>query len=125
MADAAARPRCCERLDADAASRSRSTTSAPATRRSAYLRKLPVRELKIDKSFVIGMGGDGNGEEDKVIVRSTSDLGHNLGLRWWPRESRTRRPATCWSSFGCDAGAGLLHGAADGGPDLAAWLREH
>ncbi len=34
--------------------------------------------LKIDRSFVMGMGKD---ENDAIIVRSTIDLGHNLGLR--------------------------------------------
>ena len=43
----------------------------------AYLKKLPVDELKIDKSFVIGMETD---EDDAKIVRSTIDLAHNLGL---------------------------------------------
>ena len=43
----------------------------------AYLRRLPVQELKIDKSFVMGMQA---GEGDAQIVRSTIDLAHNLGL---------------------------------------------
>ena len=43
----------------------------------AYLRRLPVDELKIDKSFVLGMEV---GEDDAMIVRSTIDLAHNLGL---------------------------------------------
>ena len=42
-----------------------------------YLKRLPVDVLKIDKSFVLGMHAD---ENDAVIVRSTIDLGHNLGL---------------------------------------------
>ncbi len=44
----------------------------------AYLRQLPVDELKIDKSFVMNM--DKN-ENDAVIVKSTIDLAKNLGLR--------------------------------------------
>ncbi|MBI5613037.1 MAG: EAL domain-containing protein [Gammaproteobacteria bacterium] len=44
----------------------------------AYLRRLPVNELKIDRSFVKGMTHD---ESNAVIVQSTIDLGHNLGLR--------------------------------------------
>jgi EAL domain-containing protein (putative c-di-GMP-specific phosphodiesterase class I) len=43
----------------------------------AYLKSLPVNELKIDKSFVMGMEND---ESDAKIVRSTIDLAHNLGL---------------------------------------------
>ena len=43
----------------------------------AYLKRLPVNELKIDKSFVMGMENDAN---DAKIVRSTIDLAHNLGL---------------------------------------------
>ncbi|PUA98659.1 diguanylate cyclase/phosphodiesterase [Acidovorax sp. 107] len=43
----------------------------------AYLKRLPVDELKIDKSFVMGME---SGEDDAMIVRSTIDLAHNLGL---------------------------------------------
>lgn len=43
----------------------------------AYLRRLPVQELKIDKSFVMAMERE---EGDAKIVRSTIDLAHNLGL---------------------------------------------
>ena len=43
----------------------------------AYLKRLPVNELKIDKSFVMGMAED---DSDAKIVRSTIDLAHNLGL---------------------------------------------
>jgi diguanylate cyclase (GGDEF)-like protein len=44
----------------------------------AYLKRLPVTELKIDKSFVMGMVDD---PDDAVIVRSTIDLARNLGLQ--------------------------------------------
>jgi diguanylate cyclase (GGDEF)-like protein len=43
----------------------------------AYLRRLPVSELKIDKSFVMAMEREAG---DAKIVRSTIDLAHNLGL---------------------------------------------
>ncbi len=43
----------------------------------AHLRRLPVDEIKIDRSFVIGMNTD---EGDAMVVRSTIDLGCNLGL---------------------------------------------
>ena len=43
----------------------------------AYLKHLPLDEVKIDRSFVAGMTED---ENDAVIVRSTIDLARNLGL---------------------------------------------
>ena len=43
----------------------------------AYLKKLPVTTVKIDKSFVIDMCKDDN---DAVIVRTSIELAHNLGL---------------------------------------------
>jgi EAL domain-containing protein (putative c-di-GMP-specific phosphodiesterase class I) len=53
----------------------------------AYLKALPVDELKVDRSFV---GQMASSTSDAVIVRSTIDLGHNLGLHvvaegWSPR----------------------------------------
>ena len=44
----------------------------------AYIQKLQVAKIKIDKSFVFAMGSSKN---DEVIVRSTIDLAHNLGLK--------------------------------------------
>ena len=43
----------------------------------SYLKTLPVNELKIDRSFVMGMAND---PDSAVIVRSAVDLGHNLGM---------------------------------------------
>ena len=42
-----------------------------------YLKRLPVDELKIDKSFIFGLDKD---KSNDAIVRSTIDLAHNLGL---------------------------------------------
>ncbi len=44
----------------------------------AYLKRMPVHEIKIDKSFVVNMTED---ESDAVIVRSIIELAHNLGLQ--------------------------------------------
>lgn len=43
-----------------------------------YLKKLPVRAIKIDKSFVVNMVDD---EDDAAIVRATIDLAHDLGMK--------------------------------------------
>ena len=44
----------------------------------SYLKLLPIHELKIDKSFVFDMSDD---ENDAIIVKSTIELAHNLGLK--------------------------------------------
>ncbi|HVF05134.1 MAG TPA: EAL domain-containing protein [Frankiaceae bacterium] len=69
----------------------------------AYLRRLPVTEIKIDKSFVLRMDVD---DEDATIVRSTIDLAHGLGLR--AIAEGVESPAT-WqrlAELGCDAAQG-------------------
>ena len=43
----------------------------------SYLKTMPVKELKIDRTFVMGMASD---PDSAVIVRSAVDLGHNLGM---------------------------------------------
>jgi EAL domain-containing protein (putative c-di-GMP-specific phosphodiesterase class I) len=43
----------------------------------AYLKRLPIKQIKIDRSFVMGMASN---EDDATIVKSTIDLGRNLGL---------------------------------------------
>jgi len=77
-----------------------------------YLRELPVSEIKIDKSFVIGMKGSGSpGNEvrsasNKAIVRSTSDLGHNLGLRVVAEGVEDEAALELLRSYGCDLAQG-------------------
>ena len=61
----------------------------------AYLKRLPVDELKIDQSFVRDMQADA---DDAIIVRSTIDLAHNLGIASSPRAWRTSRCGRCCAS---------------------------
>ena len=70
-------PRTCSSASVRWACGSRSTTSARATSPSPYLKRLPIDEIKIDRSFVAAMAAH---EDDEIIVRSTIELGHNLGL---------------------------------------------
>jgi diguanylate cyclase (GGDEF)-like protein len=86
----------------------------------AYLKRLPVDELKIDKSFVQGMEEN---ENDAVIVRSTIDLGRNLGLRVVAEGVET---AEAWSrlvALGCDVAQGYYLSRPVPAAELAAWLR--
>lgn len=63
------------------------------------LRRLDVDEIKIDKSFVVDMILQ---EEDEVIVRSTIDLGHNLGLTVVAEGVETPVAMSKLRDFGCD-----------------------
>ncbi|MGH2518821.1 MAG: putative bifunctional diguanylate cyclase/phosphodiesterase, partial [Chloroflexota bacterium] len=69
----------------------------------AYLKRLPVRELKIDKSFVHDMTAS---ENDLVIVRSTIDLGHSLDLKVTAEGVETPEAWGRLDALGCDLAQG-------------------
>ena len=69
----------------------------------SYLRRLPVGELKIDQSFVANLLLD---EQDEVIVRSTIDLGHNLGLVVVAEGVENNEVLERLREFGCDVAQG-------------------
>ncbi len=52
-----------------------------------YLKGLPIDRLKVDRSFVSGLGTAG---QDPTIVSTVVDLAHKLGLQWWPKAWRPR-----------------------------------
>jgi diguanylate cyclase (GGDEF)-like protein len=71
----------------------------------AYLKRLPVDELKIDKSFVMAMERD---LDDARIVRSTIELAHNLGLTVVAEGLETAKAWGMLSRLGCDEGQGYF-----------------
>ena len=71
----------------------------------AYLKRLPVNELKIDKSFVMGMETD---ESDAKIVRSTIDLAHNLGLSVVAEGVESAAILAQLQALGCDEAQGYF-----------------
>ena len=87
----------------------------------AYLKKLPVSELKIDQSFVFGMVANVN---DAVIVRSTIDLAHNLGLRVVAEGVEDRETLRLLVALGCDVGQGYLFGRPMPAEEVTTWLSE-
>ena len=87
----------------------------------AYLKRLPVDELKIDKSFILGMD---DSENDAVIVRSTIDLGRNLGLRVVAEGVETQRAWNHLVSLGCDVAQGYFLSRPVPAEQLTQWLRE-
>ena len=85
----------------------------------SYLRRLPVHELKIDQTFVAGMLTD---PQDEVIVLSTIDLGHNLGLQVVAEGVETDDQLAFLTARRCDQAQGFLFGAPRPAKDCAELL---
>jgi diguanylate cyclase (GGDEF)-like protein len=85
----------------------------------SYLKRMPVDELKIDKSFVMGMFEH---KDDETIVRSTIDLGHNMGLKVVAEGVETEEMMARLKDLRCDLAQGY-HLSRPLPPDkLEAWL---
>ncbi|WP_194723103.1 putative bifunctional diguanylate cyclase/phosphodiesterase [Noviherbaspirillum malthae] len=85
----------------------------------AYLKRLPVHELKIDKSFVLKMESDA---DDIKIVRSTIDLGHNMGLKVVAEGIETMAAWELLDRMGCDDGQGYFISKPMPAEQFRAWL---
>ncbi|MEO5657328.1 MAG: EAL domain-containing protein [Nitrospiria bacterium] len=85
----------------------------------AYLKRLPVTTIKIDKSFVKHMAEDAN---DAAIVRSTIELGHNLGLAVIAEGVETESIWNRLAEWDCDAAQGFYMGRPMPKEALAVWL---
>jgi diguanylate cyclase (GGDEF)-like protein len=87
----------------------------------SYLKRLPVNEIKIDRSFVANMDSE---EGDAFIVRSTIDLGRNLGMHVVAEGVETE---TVWdelTALGCDYAQGWYLGKPMPAAELSAWLSD-
>jgi EAL domain-containing protein (putative c-di-GMP-specific phosphodiesterase class I) len=87
----------------------------------AYLRQLPVSEIKIDRSFVLNMH---QSSDDAVIVRSTIDLGRNLGLQVVAEGVETEEGWQELIDLGCDVAQGYFLSRPVPAAELGDWLRE-
>jgi EAL domain-containing protein (putative c-di-GMP-specific phosphodiesterase class I) len=65
----------------------------------AYLKKMPLTELKIDKSFVVDIM---NSENDATIVKATINLAHNLGLQVTAEGVENKEIMAKLKDYGCD-----------------------
>jgi predicted signal transduction protein with EAL and GGDEF domain len=86
----------------------------------AYLRQLPVDEVKIDKSFVFGMGSDLG---DLAVVRSIVELGHSLGLVVVAEGVEEDAARDQLANMGCDVAQGYLISRPLSEERLEAWLQ--
>ncbi|HEX6497744.1 MAG TPA: EAL domain-containing protein [Micromonosporaceae bacterium] len=87
-----------------------------------HLRRLPLSEVKIDRSFVLGMSTD---SDDEAIVRSIIELAGALGLRVVAEgveDDRTRRMLV---SVGCQTAQGWFYARPMPADDLSAWLARY
>jgi len=87
----------------------------------SYLKKLPVDEIKIDKSFVMDMGSN---EDDAVIVLSIINLAHNLSLKVVAEGVESQEISEQLAAFGCDAAQGYHMARPMPVTELVGWLKE-
>ncbi|HEX6735460.1 MAG TPA: EAL domain-containing protein, partial [Azonexus sp.] len=74
-----------------------------------YLKRLPVQQLKIDRSFVMGIGSNAG---DEAIIRTILQLAASLGFEVVAEGVETPEQAAFLAALGCQQLQGYLHGAA-------------
>jgi diguanylate cyclase (GGDEF)-like protein len=87
-----------------------------------HLRRLPLAEVKIDRSFVLGMATD---RGDAAIVRSVIGLAEALGLRAVAEGVEDERTWRLLAAAGCHAAQGWFHARPMPPDDLARWLARY
>ena len=87
----------------------------------AYLKNLPVHELKIDKTFVFGLTSD---ESDRKIVKSVIAMAHDLELAVVAEGIEDMETLTALGRLDCDIGQGYLFGKPMARDDFERWLSE-
>ena len=85
----------------------------------AYLRDLPIDELKLDKSFVLAMADD---QRAAALVAATVALSHSLGLRMVAEGVENEVAVAELVRQGCDVGQGFLWSRAIPAAELELWL---
>jgi diguanylate cyclase (GGDEF)-like protein len=85
----------------------------------SHLARMPVDEVKIDRSFVQGLESGG---DFAPMLRSTIDMGHSLGLKVVAEGIETPVSAARLQEFRCDVGQGYLYAKPMPAEDFRAWL---
>jgi EAL domain-containing protein (putative c-di-GMP-specific phosphodiesterase class I) len=88
----------------------------------AALKRLPIDEIKIDGSLVSATVVR---EEDEIIVRSTVELAHSLGLEVVAEGVEKRAVMERLAELGCDLAQGFYLGRPVPPEELAIWLDKH
>ena len=87
----------------------------------AYLKEIPVDELKIDKSFVMDVEENDN---DAVIVKSTIDLAHNLGLKVTAEGVETKGALDLLDILDCEYAQGFYISRPIPTDKIVSWVEE-
>ncbi|MEV0727182.1 EAL domain-containing protein [Polymorphospora sp. NPDC050346] len=87
-----------------------------------HLRRLPLSEVKVDRSFVLGMTGDA---DDAAIVRSIIELAGALGLRVVAEGVEDERTWRMLHEAGCHVAQGWFYARPMPADELAAWLARY
>jgi len=87
----------------------------------AYLDRLPVQEVKIDKSFVQRIGKDGSND---TVVRSTVTLAHDLGMRVVAEGVETNATWRQIADLGCEMVQGYALARPLAASDFLTWLQD-
>ena len=86
-----------------------------------YLQRLPIDEIKVDRSFVMNLATVAS---DAVIVHSTIDLAHNLGLTVVAEGVEDEVALDMLIEYGCDSAQGYLFSRPRPAAELTEWLTE-
>jgi sensor c-di-GMP phosphodiesterase-like protein len=86
------------------------------------LKRFPIAQLKIDRSFVDGLPEDA---DDLAIVTAVITMGHSLGLNVLAEGIETEAQLTALQSLGCDLGQGFLFSHALPEAEFTRWICEH
>lgn len=87
-----------------------------------YLKHFPVDRIKIDQSFVAGLGSN---YADAAIVASTIALAHSIGIRAVAEGVETAEQLAILRQMGCDFAQGFHFSRPLGFDSLTAWLAQH
>ncbi|MEU9823924.1 EAL domain-containing protein [Micromonospora chersina] len=87
-----------------------------------HLRRLPLSEVKVDRSFVLGMADD---PDDAAIVRSMIELAGALGLRVVAEGVEDERTWRLLHAAGCDVAQGWFHARPMPAEELVTWLSRY
>jgi diguanylate cyclase (GGDEF)-like protein len=85
----------------------------------SYIKKLPINEIKIDRSFVMEMASE---DEDMIIVQATIQLAHNLGLKIVAEGVYNKETWESLKAFKCDIAQGYYISKPMNANEFTAWI---